>query len=545
MVRKILFIIMMFLSQFVYAQSGADWFPEGAGQKWYFRVTPLDSLGDPVQALSVVKADSLAEDGNYQGRDGKLILSKSANQNLLPFIPYNDSLIYSINGNTVNRYFDYTTFLDSADLGDTSFISILQSLEAWYPLYNFDASVGNEYNIYSLDTTITIDGDEYPVRLSVDVERNPDENLNTVWGEYNTKKFDIKFKLSYIINIPPFPPVAVPLFTYHNYYWIAPGNWIVKGYAPETNVNLSQLGMPSFFIPGRTQELIEEPAYIFLEEPQAGEIFFTGDTVDINWKSRNTNMVKISVSSDGGENWNLIHNNYPATGGHAYWFVSGEPSDEYYVKITSVEDTLATTMNILPYVVREKPEIEITSLIAGQELEAGSEFTIEWENSHTGTLNLLVSYNNGITWDMIHENISPVQESYNWQVPEVLSDSVVIKLEDSDFPRFYDQTGIFSIVRITGVDGNDGIPAEYTLYDAYPNPFNPSTRIKFAVPEEGKVKVAVYNLLGQKMVTLVDDNLDAGYHEVVFTAQGYTSGVYFVIMETNKNKFTKKIILMK
>lgn len=89
------------------------------------------------------------------------------------------------------------------------------------------------------------------------------------------------------------------------------------------------------------------------------------------------------------------------------------------------------------------------------------------------------------------------------------------------------------------------IPLRFELSQNYPNPFNPSTTIRFALPENSKVILEVYNVLGEKVKTLINDELKAGYHSVNFDARELTSGVYFYRFETTKWKDVKKMVLVK
>lgn len=89
------------------------------------------------------------------------------------------------------------------------------------------------------------------------------------------------------------------------------------------------------------------------------------------------------------------------------------------------------------------------------------------------------------------------------------------------------------------------IPANYELSQNYPNPFNPSTIIKFGLPENSKVLLEVYNVLGEKVATLINAELKAGYHSITFDARNLTSGVYFYRIETSKFNDVKKMILVK
>ncbi|MFZ0454252.1 MAG: T9SS type A sorting domain-containing protein, partial [Ignavibacteriaceae bacterium] len=98
----------------------------------------------------------------------------------------------------------------------------------------------------------------------------------------------------------------------------------------------------------------------------------------------------------------------------------------------------------------------------------------------------------------------------------------------------------------TNVDEKQTIPVKYSLSQNYPNPFNPNTKINFTLAEAGKVSLEVYNILGEKVSTLLNEEISAGQHEVNFNASNLASGVYIYRLNVN-NKFTdtKKMILMK
>jgi hypothetical protein len=113
-----------------------------------------------------------------------------------------------------------------------------------------------------------------------------------------------------------------------------------------------------------------------------------------------------------------------------------------------------------------------------------------------------------------------------------------------------------AITRLTlKVDGGNGVPTEYALYQNYPNPFNPTTSIKFALPLDSKVTVAIYNLLGQKVRSLVDADRKAGYHSVQWNGTdefGHTvgSGVYFMRLDAKGSAGStfvdvKKLMMLK
>ncbi len=88
-------------------------------------------------------------------------------------------------------------------------------------------------------------------------------------------------------------------------------------------------------------------------------------------------------------------------------------------------------------------------------------------------------------------------------------------------------------------------PDTYTLDANYPNPFNPTTTIQYALPAEGQVRLAVYDMLGREVARLVDSNQKAGTHRVSFDAQDLSSGVYIYRIEANGFTQTRQMTLVK
>jgi len=100
----------------------------------------------------------------------------------------------------------------------------------------------------------------------------------------------------------------------------------------------------------------------------------------------------------------------------------------------------------------------------------------------------------------------------------------------------------------TGIDDGvepSGLPTSFGLSQNYPNPFNPLTIIEFALPRAGRVKLEVFNILGQNVLTLINSRLLAGNHQVEFDATNFPSGIYFYRLSYNETKLTRKMTLVK
>ena len=125
--------------------------------------------------------------------------------------------------------------------------------------------------------------------------------------------------------------------------------------------------------------------------------------------------------------------------------------------------------------------------------------------------------------------------SYSYQVSGVFSWGESVKSN----PVLIDYT-------VVGVNNRDNlIPQQYFVEPNRPNPFNPVTTISFGLPEATRVKLTVYNLLGQRAALLADEVRQPGYYQVTWNAEGFPSGLYFFMFETEGLKYKGKMLLLK
>jgi hypothetical protein len=89
------------------------------------------------------------------------------------------------------------------------------------------------------------------------------------------------------------------------------------------------------------------------------------------------------------------------------------------------------------------------------------------------------------------------------------------------------------------------LPTKFELQQNYPNPFNPTTTINYALPKQTHVKLEVYNVIGELVTTLVDENQAAGYYSRQFDASRMASGLYFYRFTSPEMTFLKKMVLLK
>ena len=98
---------------------------------------------------------------------------------------------------------------------------------------------------------------------------------------------------------------------------------------------------------------------------------------------------------------------------------------------------------------------------------------------------------------------------------------------------------------IVGVEDEETLPTEYALEQNYPNPFNPATTFRYSIPTQSKVVIKVFDILGNEIATLMDEEKSVGTYELRWNAVNLPSGVYFYQLKAGDYVDTKKMILLK
>jgi hypothetical protein len=98
---------------------------------------------------------------------------------------------------------------------------------------------------------------------------------------------------------------------------------------------------------------------------------------------------------------------------------------------------------------------------------------------------------------------------------------------------------------VTSVDQPAAAPEEFSLQQNYPNPFNPTTAIRFQIADPGLVTLRIYDLLGQEIATLLNEELEPGVYTRNWDASGVTSGVYYYRLQAGNAVESRKMVLVR
>ena len=89
------------------------------------------------------------------------------------------------------------------------------------------------------------------------------------------------------------------------------------------------------------------------------------------------------------------------------------------------------------------------------------------------------------------------------------------------------------------------MPVTFSLEQNYPNPFNPTTKIVFTIPKAGKVSLKIYDVLGEKIRTLINRKMSDGEHKIKFNALDLPSGIYIYTLRSGNFTASKKMVVLK
>ncbi len=158
------------------------------------------------------------------------------------------------------------------------------------------------------------------------------------------------------------------------------------------------------------------------------------------------------------------------------------------------------------------------------------------------TLIDMVVYDEEAPWPLSPAGNGPTLELVNPDYDNALPESWKASIDFGTPGRI---NSVFSLTAIDQKAVTQQIPNVFKLSQNYPNPFNPTTLISYQLPAASEVELSVYNLIGQKVATLVSDRQNAGLHQLEWIAAGLASGIYYYQLKAGTFQQVKKMILLK
>jgi hypothetical protein len=149
--------------------------------------------------------------------------------------------------------------------------------------------------------------------------------------------------------------------------------------------------------------------------------------------------------------------------------------------------------------------------------------------------------------DEIHPHLAPRATDEECYIVYMAPDYETETVPPAGGPEDYKQRLWFANVNWgeAGVEDEEGIPVKFSLTQNFPNPFNPQTVISYSLDKTADVRLEVFDLLGRKVQTLVNGEMDAGNHDVIWKGTDQGAGVYFYRLSADGRSETRKMVLLK
>jgi photosystem II stability/assembly factor-like uncharacterized protein len=225
----------------------------------------------------------------------------------------------------------------------------------------------------------------------------------------------------------------------------------------------------------------------------------------------------VYLSTNNGSNWNPI--------GYFYNTIYALAASENKIVAATFDSVYYSTNNGNTWLHSNLNNVRVTAfLFNGSNILAGTEF-----------YGVFLSIDNGASWTKVNDGLTNL-----WVTSLIIS--------GTDLYAGTNWGGVWRrpLSQLTGISNKvKYLPLEYGLYQNYPNPFNPTTTINYTLQKAGNIKLTIYNAIGSKVATIVDEYKPAGNYSVQFNAKNLASGIYLYRLESGNFSVAKKFILLK
>ena len=267
--------------------------------------------------------------------------------------------------------------------------------------------------------------------------------------------------------------------------------------------------------------------------------------VEIRWAPRGqASRFHLQVSTDSLMNSLVVDDS--SLGASAYTFTPTVGVATYYWRARALSETETSDWTAVRSFLPTAPFLTVTGPNGGEEWQRGISHFVVWEHNLESFVRIELL--RGGAFDRVIIDSVRNSGGYSWRIPaDIQEDSAykvrIIALDDTTIRDESDES--FAIrVTVSGAEDEREVPRSFALAQNYPNPFNPATVIRYEIPTAGRVRLAVFDLLGRELAVLVDEMKNPGSYAVQFEARDLASGVYLYRLEAGSQSIVRKMLLL-
>ena len=286
--------------------------------------------------------------------------------------------------------------------------------------------------------------------------------------------------------------------------------------------------------------------------PNGGEYLLRGDSCTITWISSGIgDSANIELYKSGNYN-STIAGSVPNTGVYVWYIPSSLiPGDDYQIRISSVVNPSFFDLSDSCFAVFS--QLTVTAPNGGEVWYVGESRDITWAPSGIGgDVFMEYSTNSGSTW-LVLTVATPDDGSHSWTIPNTTTTNGRVKITHLTCTNNIDESDADFTITYSGVEELSnalGVPSVFYLDQNHPNPFNKLTAIKYGIPKPCRVHIGVYDVLGKRLATLLDDALAPGYYQTIididdFAGSALPNGVYFYRMVADDYLETRMMTVLR
>jgi immune inhibitor A len=303
----------------------------------------------------------------------------------------------------------------------------------------------------------------------------------------------------------------------------------------------------------------EDPV-VTVTQPNGGETWHIDSFFDITWTATDNvgvTSVDVLLSTDGGATYPTTLATGEANDGVYPWLVDEPPTTQARIKViaydaamNSGEDASNGNFTIAD---GTDPTVTVTAPNGGEVWHIDSFFDVTWiadDNIGVTSIDILFSSDGGATFPHTIATGEADDGIYSWLVDVSATTQARVKViahdaagnngedvSDADF-EIYDP--------LSGVIAEREMPSQLVISDNIPNPFSGRTTVRFGLPKDGRVDMAVYDVAGRLVTGLIDESYPAGYHAVEWASEANIgAGIYFIRLRLDKDEVMHKVVISK